>query len=366
MREGFTTGICAAAASKAAAIFMKYSEVPKRVSVFNLEGREFNLEVFRAGRKLAERVKNGFGVIKDSGDDKNNDVTHGITVISELELTGKKGEIFFKAGEGVGIVTLPGLKIEVGEAAINPVPREIIKNSVREIFPDEEIFITISVPDGEKIALKTFNPRLGIVGGISILGTSGVVKPWNEEAYLESLKLELNMINALSYEELFITFGNQSEKSLRKTLNLQTKNVIQCGNYIGFVLDEASKKNFSKIIITLTIENPGKLLKVAAGNFNTHNKISDSRLEVLCTHLALLKADYEVIKKVYESNTTHEAVEIIKKSLSHEKYFEFWESISESICKKCSQRINIEIGVLLIDNDKKIFEYNNSRYRNRF
>ena len=346
MREGFTTGICAAGASKAAAIFLKYSEIPEHVKIFNLENHEFNLKVFR--------IKNGFGVVKDSGDDKNSDVTHGVTVISEIILTGKTGNIIFEAGEGVGTVTLPGLKIPVGEPAINPIPREIIKNSVREIFPNEEIIITISVPNGELIAQKTFNPRLGIIGGISILGTSGIVRAWNEKAYLESLKLELNMIEALSYQEIFITFGNLGEKFLRKALNLTSKNIIQSGNYIGFVLDEAAKKTFKKITIA---GQPGKLLKVAAGNFNTHNKVSDSRIEVICTHLALLETPCSIIKKIYVSNTTQEAIKIIYENFDCNIIKRFWHSISEAVCKKCSQRINnsnIDIGVLFIDNDGKI------------
>ena len=349
MREGVTTGTCAAAASKAAAMFAKSGEIPARVCVKNLEGREFCLEVFRIG--------DSFGVVKDSGDNKTHDVTHGLKIISTLTFTGKFGEIIFQAGEGVGIVTLPGLKIPVGEPAINPVPRIMIANSLREIFPFEQIIVKISIPNGSEIAKHTFNERLGIIGGLSILGTSGVVRAWDEKAYLESLKLELNMIHALEYREIFITFGNLGEKSLRKARNLQSRNIIQAGNYAGFVIDEAAKLGFAKIILA---GHPGKLLKIAAGNFNTHSKVSDSRIEVLCTHLAILGADYELIREIYDCNLTDEALRIIMQKLNRESYAKFWQNISEAVCRKCRERVNVnvnnvEFAAIFLNHEGKMF-----------
>ncbi|MBQ6435743.1 MAG: cobalt-precorrin-5B (C(1))-methyltransferase, partial [Synergistaceae bacterium] len=151
---GYSTGICAAAASKASAIFQASGKIPDFVTVKNLENHEFNIRVFSE--------KGNFYVIKDSGDDRS-DVTNGIKIFSHVEiLADNDRKIFFSAGEGVGIVTLPGLKIPIGEPAINPIPRKIIENSLREIIPEKSLRVTISIPDGEKIALKTFNPRLGI------------------------------------------------------------------------------------------------------------------------------------------------------------------------------------------------------------
>ena len=341
MREGFTTGTCAAGAAKASAIFLCFHEVVESVKVKNLEGKEFILKVFH-------EENNFFSVIKDSGDDKS-DITNGIKIFAKIEIVEGKNKIFFEAGEGVGIVTLPGLKIPVGEPAINPVPRKMIEIAVREIISEKSLKVFIKIPDGEEIAKKTFNPRLGIKGGLSILGTSGIVKPMNEKALLDSLSLELNMISSLGFKKIYITFGYTSEKSLRKIFNIKTRNIIQAGNYIGHVIDEALRLNFNHVIIC---GHPGKLLKVAAGSFNTHNKISDGRLEALCTHLALAGADKDLIKKIFYSNTTNEAIEII-----NENNFNFvWNNIAEIISLKCRERTfnKMIFDVYIIDNEGKI------------
>ncbi|MBQ9419563.1 MAG: cobalamin biosynthesis protein CbiD [Synergistaceae bacterium] len=341
MREGFTTGTCAAGAAKGSAIFLRFGQIVSSVSVKNLEGREFVLNV-------SHENENFFSVAKDSGDDKS-DVTNGIKIFARVEFLEGQDEIFFEGGEGVGVVTLPGLKIPVGEPAINPVPRKMIELAVREIFPRNSIKVTVKIPGGEKIAAKTFNPRLGIKGGLSILGTSGVVRPMSEKALLDSLSLELNMIKALDFRELFITFGNTSEKFLRKIFALETRNVIQAGNYIGCVLDEAAKADFIRATV---FGYTGKLLKVAAGSFNTHNKISDGRLEALCTHLALAGADRGLVERVFHSNTTTEAIKIIR-----ENNFDFvWNNIAERISLKCRERTfaKMKIDVFIIDDDGKI------------
>ncbi len=341
MREGFTTGTCAAAAAKASAIFLAHGEISEFVTVKNLEGREFLLKVFH-------EEQNFFSVIKDSGDDKG-DITNGIKIFARVEILEGSGEIFFEAGEGVGVVTLPGLKIPVGEPAVNPVPRKMIELAVREAIPQKNIKVIIKIPGGEKIAKKTFNPRLGIKGGLSVLGTTGIVKPMNEKALLDSLTLELNMIKSLGFEEVYITFGGTGEKFLRRIFDLASRNVIQAENYIGYVLDEAVRLNFNRATIC---GHAGKLLKVAAGSFNTHNKIADGRREALCTHLALAGADNELIKKIFNSNTTSEAIEIIDAS-----NFNFvWNNIAKIISQKCQERIfnKIQVDAVIIDNNGKI------------
>ena len=341
MREGFTTGTCAAGASKASAIFLYSGRIVENVKIKNLEGREFFLKVFH-------EEDNFFSVIKDSGDDKS-DVTNGIKIFARVEILEGNNEIFFEGGEGVGVVTLPGLKIPVGEPAINPVPRKMIENAVREIIPEKSIKIIIKIPGGEEIAKKTFNPRLGIKNGLSILGTSGIVKPMNEKALLDSLSLELNMIYSLGFKKIFITFGNTGEKFIRKIFNLNSRNVIQAENYIGHVIDEALRLNFTHVIIC---GHPGKLLKVAAGSFNTHNKISDGRREALCTHLALAGANKDLITKIFHSNTTNEAIKILD-----ENNFNFiWNNIAEIISIKCSERTFYKMifDIFIIDNDGKI------------
>ena len=341
LRYGVSTGACAAGASKAAAIFLSSGEIPGSVIVKNLEGHEFNLHTFRHDNKF-------FGVIKDSGDDKG-DITNGVKVLSSLEVLDGSDEIIFTAGEGVGTVTLPGLKIQPGEPAINPVPRKMIELAVREVIPDKSLNVTISIPDGERIALKTFNPRLGILGGLSILGTSGLVKPMNEQALLDSLRLELNMINALNFHELYITIGHTGELAVRKIFCVTGRNIIQSGNYTGYVLDEAAELDFSRVIIC---GHPGKLLKLAAGNFNTHNKISDGRLEALCTHLALAGASREIIYKVFHSNTTNEAINII----AQENFNHVWDNLADIISLKSQQRVynKLHVDAAFIDDNGNI------------
>ena len=341
LRTGITTGTCAAGAAKASAIFITSGQSPEVVSVKNLDGHEFTLKTFH------ERA-NIFSVKKYSGDDKA-DITNGIKVLACVEILDGENEIFFAAGEGVGIVTLPGLKVPVGEPAINPVPRKMIALAVREVIPRKSVRVIISVPDGRQIALKTFNPRLGIIGGISILGTTGIVKPMNEDALLASLKLELNMIYSLGFRELFITFAGTGEKFTRQIFHVNGKNIIQCGNYPGYILDEAAELGFERVTIC---GHPGKLLKLAAGSFNTHSKIADGKREALCTHLALLGAERDLISKIFHSNTTNEAIEIINSA----GFNHVWNKLAEIITLKCEERVlgKMKVDAVFIDNEGKI------------
>ena len=230
-----------------------------------------------------------------------------------------------------------------------PVPRKMIELAVREIIPKNSVKITIKIPNGEETAKRTFNQRLGIIGGLSILGTSGIVKPMNEKALLDSLTLELNMIRSLDFHDIYITFAGTSEKVVRKIFSLSTRNVIQVGNYIGYIIDEALRLNFNHAVIC---GHPGKLLKVAAGSFNTHSKIADGRLEALCTHLALAGAGHELITKIFHSNTTNEAIEIIKDA----KFDFVWNNIASIISKKCRERTfyKIKFDIVIIDINGKI------------
>ena len=337
LRPGITTGTCAAAASKASAVFLVSGIHPQSVTVRNLEGLEFHVPTFREG--------DFSGTVKDSGGDVS-DVTDGVRVLARVETADGEGGIEFVAGGGVGTVTLPGLKIPPGEPAINPVPREMIRLAVREVIPCKSVRVTISVPNGQEIARRTFNQRLGIVGGISILGTTGVVKPMNEQALLDSLTLELNMIRALGFTGLYVAFAGTGEKFTREIFGLTGKNVIQCGNYPGHVLDEAAKLGFTHATIC---GHPGKLLKLAAGSFNTHSHVADGRLEALCTHLALMGAGRELVSKIYHSNTTSEATGIIRA----EGFSGVWENIAGVISRKCEERIHeaMKISVVFVDGD---------------
>lgn len=340
LRTGITTGTCAAAAAKASAIFLASGRTPQSVTVRNLEGREFLLNVFRDGEY--------FGVVKYSGDDRS-DVTDGAKIFARVEIIDGENDIVFMAGKGVGVVTLPGLKVHPGEPAINPVPREMIKRAVREVIPRKSIRVTISVPNGEELARRTFNPRLGIIGGISILGTTGIVKPMNEQALLDSLTLELSMIHSLGHREIFIAFAGTGEKFTRKIFHAAGRNVIQCGNYPGHVLDESLRFGFTRATIC---GHPGKLLKLSAGNFITHSKVADGRLESLCAHLALMGASQSLIHRIYHSNTTNEAINII----TAEGFSDVWNNIARVVSLKCEERVNkaMKISAVFIDSDGNI------------
>lgn len=339
LRTGITTGTCAAGAAKASAVFLCTGKSLSHVTVRNLEGHEFRLAVFRSGEY--------FGVVKYSGDDKA-DITDGARVLAKVEPLHGEGVIEFIAGEGVGTVTLPGLKVPPGEPAINPVPRKMIELAVREVT-GQSVRVTISIPGGRELAERTFNPRLGILGGLSVLGTSGIVRPMNEQALLESITLEMNMIYSLGFRELYMSFAGTGEKLIRSHFKITSRNVIQCINYPGHVLYEAVRLGFEHVII---LGHPGKLLKVASGSFNTHSKISDGRLESLCTHLAILGAPREVIISVFNSNTTAEAIDIVKSS----GFSEVWEVLARRVSFRCRQRAlgKLKVSVFFADSDGEI------------
>jgi cobalt-precorrin-5B (C1)-methyltransferase len=340
LREGVTTGACAAAAAKAAAIYASGVSVPPLVTVSSPAGRSFLLEPQPMGQGR-------YGVVKDAGDDP--DATNGMTVIAGLEISDKEGPITFKAGDGVGIVTLPGLKVPVGEAAINPVPRSMIEKAVRSVIGTRAARVTISVPGGEERAKRTFNPRLGISGGISILGTTGVVKPMNEESIYASLTLELNTFTADGRTSLAVTFGNTGEQALRKAFGIEGRCVMQSGNYIGYVFDEMARLGFKRALLC---GHPGKLLKVAAGSFNTHNRTADGRMEALCTQAAIAGASAETAKELYSCRTTEEAMVIVeRRGLNC-----LWNVLAEVAARRSKERAfgDIEIEAAFLDNNGAI------------
>lgn len=329
LREGVTTGACAAAAAKAAALSLAVGQPPGSVTVNGPTGREFTLDVLHLGLGRC-------GVVKDAGDDP--DATDGMMIIADVVLRDAPGGITFAAGEGVGTVTLRGLKVAPGEAAINPGPRRMITASLREVIGDLGAEVTISAPGGAERAKRTFNPRLGIAGGISILGTTGVVKPLNEQSIYDSLTLELETHSAEKRDLLAYTPGGAGEASLRKAFGITARVVVQTGNYLGYLLDEALRLKIKRILLC---GHPGKLLKVAAGSFNTHNRIADGRLEALCTQAAIAGADARTVKEIYECRTTERAMEIIE--LQNLGFI--WNRLAEITSRRCRERMFGEIGV---------------------
>lgn len=326
LRYGYTTGSCAAAAAKAAAKMLLEGRHINTIDIATPKGWPLQLQV--SDVKITE-LEASCCVIKDAGDDP--DITNGVAIYGRVSWR-RDYKICIRGGIGVGIVTKPGLPVPIGEAAINPMPIKMITEAVRDIIGhDRGINIEIYVPEGEKIAEKTFNPRLGIVGGISILGTTGIVEPMSEEAFKDSLALELKMAKAEGIDKIVLVPGNYGRDVARDTFGIGDKYIFKASNFIGFMLDKALEIGIEKILF---IGHAGKIVKVAGGVFHTHSQVADGRLEILTAHLALMKAPNELLHKVMGSNTTEEAIEWIIKY----NYKEVFQILAEKITEKCRQR----------------------------
>lgn len=330
LREGFTTGSCAAAAALACCLWQRDGTCPSQVGLRVPAGKVYTPVII-------PHADGSCGVIKDSGDDP--DITNGMEVIAKVELLEENGPVVFCAGEGVGTVTETGLKIPAGEPAINPVPRQMIEEAVRSVYGDRAVKVTVSVPGGEEVAKKTFNPRLGIVGGISILGTSGVVRPMSDEALRESLYVELKMRISQGWKDIAFTFGNQGEEAMKRLF--PNACIVQISNEVGFMLDSALELGAEHILLG---GHPGKLSKVAAGVMQTHSKYGDARLEAIITHLARMQAPVELIESVYACKTTDAAMRLI-----HEAgYYEVWNLMAYAAQKYCSLRVRREVKIDIV------------------
>lgn len=271
-RTGFTTGTCAAAAAKAATSLLAGREYPVRIDVCLPGG---NLATLSISESSCDGVLCKAAVKKFAGDDP--DVTDGCLVIAEVSWI-DGNEVSLEAGEGVGTVTKPGLAIPPGEPAINPVPREMIKRAVREIT-DRGVRVVISIPGGRELAEKTFNPRLGIEGGLSILGTSGIVRPFSTTALRDSLKLSLSVAKACNIHDPIFVPGRIGEKAARRYFRTLPEQLIEMGNEWGFMLDEASVYDFTRLLV---VGHPGKLAKLPMGQWDTHSSRSTSPVPSVC------------------------------------------------------------------------------------
>ncbi len=304
LRRGYTTGMCAAAAAKGATMLLFQKSCPEVMTVFTPAGFPLHLEI-------RERETEGDSacccVIKDAGDDP--DVTNGLAIYATAKRAGAGVRI--KGGPGVGVVTRPGLAVAPGEPAINPVPRQIITAEVEKVLPAGcGVEITVWVPGGEAVAAKTLNPRLGIVGGISILGTTGIVEPMSEEAFKASLVPQIAQALALGCRDVVLTPGRRSAGWAAEKYALPAEAVVQMGNFVGFMLEECVRLGVQRVML---FGHQGKLIKVAAGVFHTHNRVADARRETLITHAALAGAERGVIVQIWNCATSEEAVQVIKK-----------------------------------------------------
>ncbi|MCD7888159.1 MAG: cobalt-precorrin-5B (C(1))-methyltransferase CbiD [Clostridiales bacterium] len=303
LRCGYTTGTCAAAAARAAAELLLTGAAPDLLRVATPSGLTVEVEVEEA------RLLDGCArcaVRKDAGDDP--DITDGVLVWAAVERTASPG-VTIDGGEGVGRVTRPGLDQPPGAAAINSVPRRMIKEqleaALRDIGADCGLRAVLSIPQGRALAEKTFNPRLGIEGGLSVLGTTGIVRPMSEAALMASIHAELDVRWAEGTLDLLVSPGNYGAEFARDALGLDLAQSVQCSNYIGDTLDYAAAKGFRSLLL---VGHLGKLIKCAAGVMNTHSRVADCRMETLAAHAALCGANRETVKAILQAVTTEAAI----------------------------------------------------------
>ena len=299
LRAGYTTGTCAAAAASAA-VQLLYNRLNRpAVEVDTPAGVRLTLPLAlqEAGEGWARA-----GVRKDAGDDP--DVTHGIVVVA-LAKPLAAGEICLDGGEGVGRVTKPGLSVSVGQAAINPVPRCQIMAAIQAVLcPSEGVVVTISVPGGEELAKRTLNPELGIIGGISILGTTGIVEPMSADACKRSLVPQIDVALAAGCRRLVLTPGKMGKRNVLSRLPVQPEAVVTMSNFVGTMLEACVAKGIKEVLLFGHI---GKLVKVAAGIFDTHSKIADARRETLVAHGALAGLPLASLQALMAHNTADES-----------------------------------------------------------
>lgn len=337
LRLGYTTGSCAAAAAKAAATMLLSKEAVEHLELMTPKGIKLYLDVEKTERGH-EYVS--CAIKKDAGDDP--DVTDGVYVYARVEKTLGDG-IRLDGGEGIGRVTRMGLEQEVGQAAINKVPREMI---LREVHEQKERFqykgglsVIISIPEGTALAGKTFNPRLGIEGGISVLGTSGIVEPMSEQALVETIYVEMKMLKQKGYDWCYVVPGNYGQDFLTESLGYDGSKAVRCSNYIGEMIDKAVQLNVQGILL---VGHIGKLVKIAAGVMNTHSRQADCRLEVMAVHAAMAGAKTEVVRELMDCITTTGAVDLLQKESILECVME---SIMDKIAFYLKQRAGNDLAI---------------------
>lgn len=346
MRYGFTTGSCAAAAAKAAAYMLLSGNPKEEITILTPKGITFTAKILDTDRK-----ENCVccAVQKDGGDDP--DITTGALIYATVSLekadaakADGQAQIIIDGGAGVGRVTKPGLDQPVGNAAINHVPREMITKEVLEVCRlldyRGSLSVEISVPEGEAIAKQTFNPRLGIVGGISILGTSGIVEPMSNQALLDTIRVELNQKRAEGMDYVAVAPGNYGLDFMKNTYGYDLDRSVKCSNFIGATIDMAVEMGFQKMLLTGHI---GKLIKVAGGIMNTHSKEGDCRMELLTAFAIHEGVSAGVADQILGCVTTEEAVRLLRKAGKQQEVMDYaMERIMFYLNKRAGGRMQID------------------------
>lgn len=309
LRCGVTTGSCAAAAAKAAAHMLFTGTQMEAVRLLIPKGTVLELPV-----AACDRTEDGIScaVRKDSGDDA--DVTDGILVYAAVSKGKRQAErVCIDGGEGVGRVTKQGLDQPPGAAAINSVPRRMIAEAVEEEMDSAgypgSVKVVISIPGGSEIAEKTFNPRLGIEGGLSVLGTSGIVEPVSEKALVDTIHAQMSVQAAQGKKHYLVTPGNYGMDFIKKQMGMDTEDVIKCSNFIGEAIDMAYEFQAESMLL---VGHAGKLVKLACGVMNTHSRYADARLEAIASAGIRAGAGLPLLREVLACVTTDEAFGLLK------------------------------------------------------
>jgi cobalt-precorrin-5B (C1)-methyltransferase len=323
-RKGYTTGSCATAAAKVAALMLLRQQIIDNVSIVTPSGAALHLNV---ESPLISPDQATAAIRKDGGDDV--DATDGMLIFARVRLRNDSA-INIDGGAGVGRVTRNGIGLEIGQAAINKTPRHTIETAVREVIgPERGAEVEIFAPEGEARARKTYNGRLGILGGISIIGTTGIVTPMSEESWKSSLSLELGMKRAEGRERIILVPGNHGERFVEQQLKLDPCDVVTLSNFVGYMLKETERLGFKQVLL---VGHFGKLIKVAAGIFHTHSHIADGRMETLIAWLALCDAPHELMHRVAACLTTEEAMVLIDEA--------GWQRVYQAIACRVAERMN--------------------------
>ncbi len=347
LRCGITTGTCSTAAAMAAAGDLLLGIAKNSVTIDTPKGKVLDVEVHFVERGL-DFCR--YMVVKDSGDDP--DVTNGCEIHVQVER--KNGDwrqgyphafqsaaypgIYLEGGVGVGRVTRDGLEQKIGQAAINTVPRQMIFEGIGRIAGlaeyDGDLLVTVSVPEGEELAVRTFNGRLGIEGGISILGTSGILEPMSEKAIIDTIEMEIKQLAGAGEKKLLVTPGNYGQTYASQYLNMDLSKSVKCSNYIGETIDFAISYGMESFLL---VGNLGKLIKLAAGIMNTHSRVADGRCEIMALHTVLCGGTREMADRIMECVNTDRMLD----------YLVEWglkDKVMESICKKIDTHMRHRIG----------------------
>ncbi|MDE5772527.1 MAG: cobalt-precorrin-5B (C(1))-methyltransferase CbiD [Ruminococcus sp.] len=346
LRCGYTTGSCAAGASKAAAEMLLTGKIVCSTEIMTPKGIKLNLEI--SGQKISDGSALCC-VVKDSGDDP--DITNGIKVFSEVSLTEKGIEI--SGGEGIGKVTKEGLDQPVGEWAINSVPRKMIKSALKETAEFYEYYggfkVVIFVPNGAEIAKKTYNSRIGIIGGISIIGTNGIVEPMSNTALIETIRTEAKVRRLAGDRNMLLTLGNYSDSFVQSEMPFSLERSIKCSNFIGEAVDIGLETGFESILI---LGHIGKMVKLGAGIMNTHSANADGRMDVLVTCGVLAGVETDILKKIPSCVTVDAALDILRRAGVMEKVLQI---LAERVDYYLSAKVKNEIKTAAV-----IFSYKHS------